>query len=74
MAPGPNPHREPRTLKELWDELRKARLEVDKAADGMESRPINGISGAKAVVENAGEHLHEGATEPGPAGGSDRER
>jgi len=73
MTPRPDPHREPRTLKELWDELRKARLEVDKASDGVEARPVHGISGAQAFVENAGDDLDEGASEPGSTGGTDRE-
>lgn len=73
MTSRPDPHREPRTLKELWDELRKVRLEVDKVADGVEARAIHGISGAKAFVENAGDDLDESASKPGPAGGPDRE-
>ena len=59
---------------DLWDVIRKARLEMHELADRVESWPINGISWAKAFVENAGEDLDEGAAEPRPPGGTDRER
>lgn len=74
MARRPLPDREAVLLEELWDVLREARLEMDELADRVESWPINGISWAKAFVEDSGEDLHESASEPSPARGADGNR
>jgi hypothetical protein len=73
MTPRPLAHREICIGEGFLHFLREAGLEVDEVPDGMESRTINGIPGAQVIVEDAAEHLDDGAAEPGPAGGADGE-
>src|SRR5215216_883351 len=67
----PDANRETRSFQRLWDAVRKTRLEVDELANRVQARPIHGIPGAQAFVEDAGEDLDDRAAEPGAAGGAD---
>jgi hypothetical protein len=73
MAGRPNPNREACSLQSLLNGIREARLEVDEVADGVEAWAVDGIVGAQAFVEEAGNDLDEGAPKPRPAGGADRQ-
>jgi hypothetical protein len=73
VTPRPDPNSEAGSLHGIWQAIRKARLEVDEATDGVETGAVYGIAGAHAVVQDADEHLDEGAPEPGAAGRADRD-
>ena len=74
VARRPHPSGEARRLQLVWEVIGKARLKVDEVANRVETRAVHGIAGALALVEHAGEHLYERATQPRSARRPDGDR
>jgi hypothetical protein len=68
----PDPNREAHSLQSLWEAIRKARLEMEEAGDGVETRTIHGIAGAQTFVEDAAQNLNNGTPQPRTSRGANR--